>query len=164
MWWRAARFRRRRWLGRIDIGQQFRLLPRLLADRQLAGKGSAFFHIDRSRDDIAVERSGAENRHDGLGDNFAGHLSANFNRANMKLAEKLHVGFFANDHEGRAQFPLHFGRSLNSAFSMHCRLPRNLPSIMAERQTTLLLLKSPEEVTCTSPWVRIARLKAVLIL
>jgi hypothetical protein len=43
------------------------------------------------------------------------------------------------------------------------RLPRNRPSITARRQQTLLLLKSPLPVTCTSPVVRMERLKLVVI-
>src|SRR5438045_2836831 len=44
------------------------------------------------------------------------------------------------------------------------RFPRNRPSIMARWQRTLLLLRSPLLVTCTSPLVRMERLKLVVIL
>ncbi len=43
------------------------------------------------------------------------------------------------------------------AVSSQCRLPRNLPSIKADRQTTLLLPRSPLPVRWTSPRVRIVR-------
>src|SRR5205085_1355003 len=44
------------------------------------------------------------------------------------------------------------------------RFPRNRPSMRARRQRTLLLLRSPLVVTCTSPLVRMERLKLVVIL
>src|SRR5947209_20201793 len=50
------------------------------------------------------------------------------------------------------------------AVSSQCRFPRSLPSIKADLQITLVLLKSPFAVSYTSPGVRIVRLKLLSIL
>ena len=117
------------------------------ADHQLAGESAALFHIDRTRHDIAVKCSGTADRHDRLGHDLARHFAPNLDRAHLELPKKLHVSLFPDQNRGCCQPSRHLAGERNSTFSMHCRLPRILPSMKAERQTTLLLLRSPDDVT-----------------
>jgi len=87
------------------------LLPGLFrADHQLAGERAALFHIDRTRHDIAIKRSGTADRHDRLGHDLARHFAPNLNRANLELPKKLHVSFFSDQNRGCCHLSVHLNR------------------------------------------------------
>src|SRR5215510_16558240 len=109
-------FDRRRIDRFLDLRNQLRLLQGLSTDDELAGKCSAFLHIDRTSDHVAIEGTGAANCDDRIGDDLTRHLPADLDRADMKLPEELNIALPADHDFGCGQFSMHLNCSTEFSF------------------------------------------------
>jgi hypothetical protein len=80
---------------------QFSLCQVNLSDGELAGKHPTFFHANRPRCHIALQRTLSINRY-GLSDNFSRHLASDFDVLRAHPSKAVNISFAINDYVPRA--------------------------------------------------------------
>ena len=81
--------------------EQFSLCQVDLSDGELAGKHPAFFHANRPRCHIALQRTLSMDRY-GLSDNLSRHLAFDFDVLRAHPPKTVNVSFAINDYVPRA--------------------------------------------------------------
>src|SRR6476659_11211910 len=92
---------RRARYGRLLFAEEFSLCQVDLPNSELAGKNSPFFHADRPRCDIALQRSLSMDRY-GLSDNLSRHPAFDFAVLRAHSPKAMNISFTINDYLPRA--------------------------------------------------------------